>query len=310
MARVARVFVTRQLPGTALARLAAAHSTVVWPERLPPTPEQLTAGARDADALVTTVNDRVDAVLLAAAPHLRIIANYAVGYDNIDIEAATARGIAVTNTPDALTEATADLTWALLLAAARQLVPAAANARSDWQTFEPRGFLGADVAGATLGIIGPGRIGQAVARRAVGFDMTVLTARQDRGELADLLAAADFVSLHCPLTPATRHLIDADTLAQMRPTAILVNTARGPIVDQVALAAALHADRLQAAALDVTDPEPLPATDPLWRAPRLLITPHIGSASATARARMADMAVANVLAGLAGEPLIHPVPAR
>jgi glyoxylate reductase len=307
---VARVFVTRQLPGTGLTRLAAAHDTVIWPERLPPTPDELTQAAMAADALLTTVNDRVDADLLAAAPQLRVIANYAVGYDNIDTAAATERGIPVGNTPDALTEATADLTWALLLAAARQLIPAAANARSDWQTFEPQSFLGADVAGATLGIIGPGRIGQAVARRAAGFDMTVLTARDEPRELARLLAAADFVSLHCPLTPQTRQLINVETLARMKPTAILINTARGAIVDQDALAAALAANRLQAAALDVTDPEPLPPGHPLWQAPRLLITPHIGSASATARARMADMAVENVLAGLAGEPLLYPVRAR
>jgi glyoxylate reductase len=307
---VARVFVTRLLPGSALERLASTHTVEVWPERRPPTPEQLRARAAGAQALLSTVNDRIDAPLLDAAPELRVIANFAVGYDNIDVAAAAARGIALGNTPDALTEATADLAWALLMAAARQIVPAARNASEDWQTWEPLGFLGVEVSGATLGIIGAGRIGQAVARRAAGFDMTVLTAGRDRAELERLLRSADFISLHCPLTPETRHLINARTLALLKPTAILINTARGPIVDQVALAEALTRRRLAAAALDVTDPEPLPRDDPLWEAPHVLITPHIGSATTTARTRMADIAVDNILAGLAGERLPHPVRPR
>jgi glyoxylate reductase len=304
---VARVFVTRQLPGSALGRLAAAHSVDVWPHRLPPTPEQLTTRAAGAEALLTTVDDRVDAELLNSLPELKVIANYAVGYNNIDVSVASEHQIAVGNTPDALTGATADLAWALLMAAARQLVPAARNAAEDWQTWEPRGFLGADVYGATLGIIGFGRIGQAVAQRAQGFDMTIVTAGRDRDDLHRLLTQADFISLHCPLTPETRHLINADALQHVKPTAILINTARGPIVDQHALAEALHDNRLAAAALDVTDPEPLPPEDQLWQAPNVLITPHIGSATTTARARMADIAVDNILAGLAGEPLPHQV---
>ncbi len=304
---MARVFVTRRLPGDALGRLAAAHDVSVWPQRLPPRPEELLSEAEDAEALLTTVNDRVDARLLDAATDLKLIANFAVGYDNIDVQAAAERGVAVTNTPDVLTQATADLAWALLMAAARRIVPAAANARSDWQTWEPNGFLGAEVAGATLGIIGAGRIGQAVAQRAGGFDMTVISAGRNRDELHHLLETADFISLHCPLTPETRHLISHDALARVKPTAMLINTARGPIVDQLALAQALQERRLAAAALDVTDPEPLPSHDPLWQAPNVLITPHIGSATTAARARMADIAVDNILAGLAGQPLPNPV---
>ncbi len=305
---MARVFVTRQLPGGALERLAATHHVSIWPLRLPPNPEELRAEASGASALLTTVDDRVDAQLLDGSPELRVIANYAVGYDNIDIEAATARDIAVTNTPDVLTQATADLTWTLLMAAARRIVPAAANARTDWQTWEPMGLLGAEVAGATLGIIGAGRIGQAVARRASGFDMTVLSSGRSRDDQRRLLETADFISLHCPLTAETRHLISHDALSHVRPTAILINTARGPIVDQIALAQALRENRLAGAALDVTDPEPLGPDDPLWQAPNVLITPHIGSATTTARARMADIAVDNILAGLAGEqPIPNPV---
>jgi glyoxylate reductase len=306
-----RVFVTRHLPGHALDRLTAAgHDVAVWPERLPPTPDQLSASATGAGALLSTLADRIDAELLERLPELRVIANYAVGYDNIDLTAASRHEVAVGNTPDALTDATADLTWALLMAAARQIVPAAQNAGTDWLTWEPAGFLGADVAGATLGIIGAGRIGEAVARRGEGFDMAVLRAGRDRTELTDLLSRADFISLHCPLTPESRHLINAETLAQVKPTAILINTARGQIVDQVALAQALRERRLAAAALDVTDPEPLPPDDDLWQAPNVLITPHIGSATTTARARMADIAVDNILAGLAGEPLPYAVPTR
>jgi glyoxylate reductase len=303
------VYVTRQLPGTALDRLSAAHRVDTWPHRLPPPADELSALASGADALLTTVNDRVDAKLLDTLHTLKVVANYAVGYDNIDVAAAAARGIAVAHTPDVLTDATADLTWALLMAAARQLVPAAASAPVDWLTWEPAAFLGAEVAGATLGVIGAGRIGQAVARRAAGFAMTVLTAGRDRAELDRLLERADFISVHCPLTPQTRHLINAETLSQVKPTAILINTARGPIVDQIALARALSQGRLAAAALDVTDPEPLPPEDALWQAPHVLITPHIGSATITARARMADIAVDNVLTALAGEPIPHPVSA-
>jgi glyoxylate reductase len=311
MRAMARIFVTRELPGPALARLKESHDTAVWPGQLPPSYEQLCEHAAQAEALLTLLTDRVDARLIAGAPRLKVIANYAVGYDNIDVEAAGARGIQVGNTPDALTDATADLTFALLMAAARRITEAAAFARSgQWQTWEPAGFLGADVHGATLGIIGLGRIGQAVARRAAGFGMEVLTTEtRDQHNLEHLLRRSDFVSVHLPLTAGTRGLIGAQAFALMKPTAILVNTARGAIVDREALAQALHTGQLAGAALDVTDPEPLPAEDPLWSAPNLLVVPHIGSATWSARERMTEMAVENILAGLAGTPLPYAVAA-
>jgi len=304
---MAHVFVTRDLPGTALDRLAAAgHDVDVWPDALPPSPEALREHGRTAEGLLCLLTERIDTTFLDLAPNLRAIANFAVGVDNIDLDACAARRIPVGNTPGVLTDATADLAFALLLAAARQLAPAhAAVARGAWGTWDPSGFLGADVHGATLGIVGWGRIGQAVARRASGFDMTVLHTRETA--LHDLLAASDFVSLHTPLTPQTHHLIDAAALAAMKETAILVNTARGPIVDQRALGDALRSGAIAGAALDVTDPEPPAPDDPLLSAPNLLVVPHIGSATRTARERMAAMAVDNLLAGLAGEPMPYPV---
>jgi len=304
---MAHVLVTRRLPGPAVDRLAAAGHTVdVWEGDVPPAPAVLRERAAGADGLLCLLTDQVDRALLDAAPRLRAVATFAVGVDNIDLAATAARGIPVGNTPDVLTDATADLTFALLLAAARRIVPAAGAAvDGSWRTWDPTGFLGADVHGATLGLIGHGRIGQAVARRARGFDMTVLHTRET--PLDELLAASDFVSLHVPLTPQTRHLIDADALRAMKPSAILMNTARGPIVDQTALRVALTEGWIAGAALDVTDPEPLPADDPLLAAPNLLVVPHIGSATRTARERMAAMAVDNLLAGLAGEPMPFPV---
>jgi glyoxylate reductase len=305
---MARVFITRRLPGPALDRMRDAHDVEVWEGRLPPSHEELLERAARVDGLLTLLTDRIDAALLDASPHLRVISNYAVGFDNVDIAAATARGIPVGHTPDVLTEATADLAFTLLMAAARHLPSAMAAARAgDWLTWEPGMHLGADVHGATLAIVGAGRIGTAVARRAGGFDMTVLSLGRD-GDVAAALAAADFVSLHVPLTPATRHLIDAAALERMKPTAILINTARGEVVDQVALAGALREGQIAGAALDVTTPEPLPASDPLWQAPNLLITPHVGSATRSARERMTEIAVENLLAGLDGLPLPHPVP--
>lgn len=315
---MARVFVTRDLPGPALDRLRERHEVDLWPERLPPPYAELRHRTATAEGLLSLLTDRVDAELIAGAPDLRAIANYAVGYDNIDLAAAAARGIPVGNTPDVLTDATADLTFALLLAAARRLPQAAASVTAgDWVTWEPMRHLGYAVHGATLGIVGMGRIGRAVARRAGGFDMTVLHASV-RGttvvgdgdgavSLDELLARSDYVSLHCPLTPDTRHLIDAGALARMRPNAILINTARGPIVDQAALVAALQDGQIAGAALDVTDPEPPAADDPLLRAPNLLLVPHVGSATHAARERMADMAVANLLAALDGRPMPNPV---
>ena len=309
MPAMARIFATRLLPFPALDRLRAEHEVSEWPGELPPTPDELLAEAREADALLTLVTDPVGADLMDACPHLKAIANMAVGTDNIDTDAAAARGIPVGNTPDVLTDATADLAFALLLALARRIVPGAEQVRTGaWRTWEPAAGLGADLSGATLGIVGWGRIGQAVARRAEGFGMEVIHSSRSSGvPLEALLARADFVSLHTPLTPETRHLIRAETLEQMKPTALLINTARGGVVDQDALREALHEGRIAGAALDVTDPEPLPPDDPLLDAPNLLVVPHIGSATVHTRERMADMAVDNLLAALAGRPMPHQV---
>jgi glyoxylate reductase len=306
---VARCFVTRDLPGPALDRLRERHEVDIWPERLPPPYDELRRRTADAEGLLSLLTDRVDAELIEGSPKLRAIANYAVGYDNIDLQAATARGIQVGNTPDVLTDATADLAFGLLLAAARRLPEATAAARDgDWVTWEPGRHLGYDVHGATLGIIGFGRIGRAVARRAEGFDMTVLHTGAEGGTFLDeLLERSDFVSIHCPLTTETHHLIGAAALQRMRPTAILINTARGPIVDQAALVTALREGRIAGAALDVTDPEPLPADDPLLTAPHVIVAPHIGSATHSARERMAQLAVENLLAALDGQPMPHAV---
>jgi glyoxylate reductase len=304
---MARVFVTRGLPGPALERLGRAHQTEVWPERRPPSYAELRERAAEAEGLLTTLSDRIDAELIQGSLRLRAIANYAVGYDNIDLEAAGRREIPVGNTPDVLTDATADLAFALLMAAARKLPEAIAAARTDWITWEPAGYLGAPVFGATLGVIGAGRIGSAMARRGEGFGMRVITVERGR-DPGPVLEASDFVSLHVPLTPETHHLIDAEALARMKPTAILINTARGEVVDQVALARALQERQIAGAALDVTTPEPLPADDPLWDAPNLFITPHIASATRAAREQMTEMAVDNLLAGLEGRPMPHQVP--
>ena len=303
------VFITRALPGEAAERLrAAGHEVEVWAGELPPPAEELRARAAGAEGLLSLLTDRVDRALLDAAPHLRVVANYAVGSDNVDHEACAARGVAVGVTPDVLTDATADLAFALLLATARRIVEAAADVRAGrWRTWEPRGWIGRDVHGATLVVVGGGRIGRAVARRAEGFDMRVLVV--DVGDDLDAaLGEADFVSLHVPLTDGTQGLIGAAQLAAMPDHAILVNTARGPIVDRDALGDALRRGVIGGAGLDVTDPEPLPADDPLLDAPNLLVVPHIGSATAGARQAMADRAVENLLAGLEGRPL--PYPAR
>jgi glyoxylate reductase len=303
--QVARIFVTRAIPGAALERLRAVHDVTVWERPMPPDPAELRGALADTEGLLCLLTDRIDGPLLDAAPRLRAIANYAVGSDNIDLPLTRSRGIAVGVTPDVLTEATADLAFALLLAAARRLPEAAAAARDGaWRTWEPDGWLGAQVDGAALGIVGFGRIGRAVARRAAGFRMSVFSTADT--ELDELLAASDFVSLHVPLTPATRHLIDARALQLMRRSAILVNTARGGVIDQVALVAALRRGDIAAAAIDVTDPEPPAAGDPIYSTRNLLVVPHIGSATHAARARMTELAVENLLAGLDGRPMPHP----
>lgn len=308
---MARVFVTRALPGDAVARIAAAHDVAVWPDADPPPRDDLIAGASQADGLVCLLTDRIDADLLDRCPGLRVVSNMAVGVDNVDVVACAARGIPVGNTPGVLTEATADLAFALILAAARRLPEGIAAVRTGaWGPWDPTWLLGLELSGATLGIVGMGRIGSAVARRAEAFGMEVIAAGRAGGvPLVEVLTRADVVSIHCPLTEHTRGLIASEALALMKPTAILVNTARGPIVDQEALAAALRAGEIGAAALDVTDPEPLPAGDPLLSAPNLIVLPHLGSATHATRERMAALAADNLLAGLAGKPLPHAVTA-
>jgi glyoxylate reductase len=301
---MAHCFVTRRLPGNALERLAGAHQVEVWPGADPPSRDQLIAAAADADALLTLLTDRVDAALLDACPRVRAVANYAVGFDNVDVAEATRRGIPVGHTPDVLTAATADLTMGLLLAIARRIPEGAEQVRDGgWGTWRPDWLLGADLDGARIGIVGRGRIGEAVARRAAGFGLEVAFFARGEQPLAEFAAGVDFLTLHCPLTDATRRLVDARVLDAMRPTAYLVNTARGGLVDQDALVDALAAGAIAGAALDVTDPEPLAPAHPLCHAPNALVTPHIGSAARGARAAMADRAVDNLLAALAGEPM-------
>lgn len=309
-----RVFVSRRLPGNALTRLAAECEMRLWPGELPPERATLVAEARAADGLLTLLTERIDAELLAAAPKLRAVSNMAVGYDNIDVEACTARGILVGNTPGVLTDTTADFAFALLITAARRVVEADAYVRAGrWQTWDPSLLLGQDVHHATIGIIGMGQIGQAVARRAHGFGMRILyteavTRREieaatgaRRVTLTELLTESDFVTLHVPLLPDTRGLIGAAELALMKPTSILINTSRGPVVQGEALAEALRGGRPAMAALDVTDPEPIAPDDPLLALPNVIIAPHIASGSVATREEMARMAVANLLAALNGE---------
>ena len=294
------VFVTRRLPGAALERLSAVHDVEVWPDRLPPPAGELRARAPELHGLLALLTDPIDAELLAAAPALRAISNYAVGVDNVDLAAATERRIPVGNTPGVLTDSTADLALALMLGIGRRIVEGDAFVRrGEWRTWEPGLLLGRDLNGATVGIVGFGRIGRAVARRCEGFGCEVL--HTPDVELDELLERSDFVTLHAPLTPETRAIIGAEALRLMKPTAYLINTARGPMVDSYALALALHAGEIAGAALDVTDPEPLPPDHPLMEAPGLLVVPHIASATHATRERMAEMAVDNLVAGLAGE---------
>ena len=302
---MARVFVTRRVPGDALERLAAEHQVDVWQGRLQPSRAKLIEKAQDAEGLLCMLTDRIDRDVIAACENLRVISNYAVGVDNVDIEVATERGIPVGFTPDVLTEATADATFALLLAAARRVVEGDDVVRAGrWLTWEPTLLLGQDVHGKTLGIVGMGRIGSAVARRAEGFGMEVLTRTSSDGvPLDELLERSDFVSLHAPLNDSTRGMIDEDQLKLMKPTAILINTSRGGLIDSGALTRALDRGWIAGAALDVADPEPIPKGHPLLDAPNLILNPHIASASIEARTAMADLAVDNLIAGLAGDPM-------
>ena len=304
------------MPGDALERLADQADIDLWPDEMPPPYDELALRTAPCDGLLCMLTDRIDAALIHAAPRLRVLSQMAVGYDNIDVAAATARGIRVGNTPGVLTEATADLTFALILAVARRIVEAERYVREGrWQTWDPRGLLGLELYGATLGIVGFGKIGQAVARRAQGFGMRVLYASRSAGRSPDettlaartdvdaLLRESDIVTLHVPLSSETANMIGERELRSMKATSFLINTARGGIVDQTALVHALREGWIAGAGLDVAAVEPIPPGDPLLSAPNCALLPHIGSATLATRSRMASMAVDNLIAGLRGEPL-------
>ncbi|WP_447986732.1 2-hydroxyacid dehydrogenase [Nitrospira sp. Nam74] len=307
------LYVTRPLPDPVMTALTERFRLTQLPATTPPKRDVLLAGIRDAEALICTLAEHIDASILLETSHLRVIANYAVGYNNIDLNAARAHKIVVTNTPDILTESTADLTWALLLATARR-VPEGHRLVQEgaWSGWEPRQLLGTDVFGRTLGIIGMGRIGQAVARRAVGFNMPVLyynrTVKNFPDQpswksmaLDDALAEADFLTLHVPLTPDTHHLIGPRELQLMRPTAYVINVARGAVVDEAALVTALREGRLAGAGLDVYEHEPL-IHPGLLALSQVVTLPHLGSATHATRIRMGMVCLDNILAVMDGRP--------
>jgi glyoxylate reductase len=317
-----RVFVARQLPEDGLRPILAVCDARVWEDELPPPRAALLDAIRGCDGVLTLLTDKVDDEFLdAAGPQLKVVSNYAVGFDNIDVPALTRRGVPAGNTPGVLTDTTADLAFALLMAAARRIPEGSRYVRDGkWKTWGPLLLLGPDVHGATLGIVGFGRIGQAMARRARGFGMTILYQDVQRAApeveaefgatylpLEELLPRADFVSLHVNLTHDTHGIINAEKLGWMKPTAILVNTSRGPVVNSADLARALRDETIAGAALDVTDPEPIPVDDPLVGLDNCLIVPHIASASRATRGKMAEMAAANLLAGVRGERLPTPI---
>lgn len=311
------VFITRKIPQPVLERITGKAQVEIWPQANPPPYELLLEKAAQVDGLLTLLTDKIDARLIeSAGPQLKVISQMAVGFDNIDTAAATRKGIPVGNTPGVLTETTADFSWALMMAAARRVVEGDKEVRAGiWRAWGPDVLTGYDIYGATLGIVGFGRIGQAMARRAKGFNMQILYSDPNCGKeagaalgaecvsLDDLLARADFVSLHTFLSNETYHLIGREQLRKMKPTAILVNTSRGPVVDPAALAWALENNIIAGAALDVTEPEPIPRDSPLLKLENIVICPHIASASKATRLRMAQMAVDNLLAGLEGKDL-------
>jgi glyoxylate reductase len=290
----------------------------IWPHELPPNPDELAGLLQGATGALTLVSDRIDGAVLDAEPQLKVVSNYAVGYDNVDIPAATAHRVMVCNTPGVLTETTADMAWALLMAAGRRIVEASDYVRAgNWKTWGPTLLLGRDIHHATLGIIGLGRIGKEVAKRARGFDMEILAYDEYQDDafaaemgvtyvsLDELLKRSDFVTLHCALTPETYQLIGADELKKMNSTAVLINAARGPVVDTEALTDALRDGTIWAAGLDVTDPEPIPADHPLVFMENVVIAPHIASGSVDTRDRMAIIAATNLLQALRGERPTH-----
>ncbi len=317
MSRQPTVYVTRRIPEAGLAMIRERCDARVWEEPLPPPREVILEQVAGCDGLLCLVSDDIDGQVMDAGD-LRVISQYAVGVDNIDLNAATERGIPVGHTPGVLTDATADLAFTLLMCAARRIPEGIEKVRAgEWRTWDPLGLLGTDVWEATLGIIGLGRIGTAMARRARGFQMRILYTDPRRApdleeELGlvyaprdDLLEQADFVTIHAPLIPETHHLIDEAALRRMKDTAILINAARGEIVDTEALVEALEKGWIARAALDVTDPEPIPSDHPLVAMRNCIVVPHIGSATVTARDRMAVIAAENLLAGVQGERLPH-----
>lgn len=313
-----KVILTHPLPEDWITELREACELVVGPEGGTGLTPELRQQLPEARGLLCLLDDPIDAAVLGEAESLQVVTNMAVGYDNIDVETCTELGIPVGHTPGVLTEGTADLTMALLLAAARKLPQASRDAREGrWDTWNPTGWLGADLKDAVIGIIGMGKIGSAVARRAAAFETRLLFHnRSPRPVLAEelnaeqvsldrLLRESDFICLHVPLTDQTRWMIDGEALAAMKETAVLVNAARGGVVHTTALVSALRKGQIRAAALDVTDPEPLPPEHPLYDLDNCLITPHIGSATHHTRETMAALAVENILAGLRGEKLPH-----
>ena len=315
-----RVYVTRILPKEAMDRINSFCDAKTWDGPLPPPREVLEENVTNIEGLLSLLTDKIDAALMDKAPKLKVISNYAVGFDNIDIPAATKRGIIVGNTPGVLTETTADLAFALLMAAGRRVVEGDKEVRAGkWKTWGPMTLLGQDIHGATLGIIGLGRIGAAVAQRAKGFGMKILyydIIRNEKAEkelgiqytdLNSLLSQSDFITIHTNLTKETHHLIGAKQFDLMKRTGILVNTSRGPIVDNMALYEALRSKKIAYAGLDVTEPEPLPADHPLLTLDNVVVVPHIASASVASRTKMGLMAADNLIAGLKGEMPPNPV---
>lgn len=315
-----KVFVSRLIPDQGLNLVLDACEAEVWQDELPPPHTVLLEKIKDKVGLLSLLTDKIDAELMDLNPRLRVVANYAVGFDNIDIPAATERGLPVGNTPGVLTDTTADFAFTLMMSAARRVVEGADYVRAGkWKTWGPKLLTGVDLHGATLGLVGFGRIGVAMAKRASGFDMRVLYYDQYRREdleksmgvtyvdMDTLLRESDFVSIHTDLNAGTRQLFNAAAFSKMKSSAILINSARGPIIDPNALYDALSSGKIRAAALDVTDPEPINMDSPLVNLPNCLIVPHIASATIATRGKMAEIAAKNLIAGVRGERLPAPV---
>ena len=311
-----KVYITRKIPQEAIDLITSYAQVNIWPKEDTPPREEFLRSIADIDGLLLYGVDKMDSTAMDVAPKLKVIANISVGYDNIDIEAAAERGIMVSNTPGVVTDSTADLTFALMLASARRLVEMVnLTVKGGWEMWGPMEMLGCDVHHKTLGIIGLGRIGAAVVKRARGFSMKVIyydVVRRPNeaelgveyiGDIPTLLGMSDFVSIHVPLSRETRHLIGAKELALMKPTAILVNASRGSVVDQKALYEALKRKQIWGAAIDVTEVEPIPLDAPLLTLDNIIITPHIGTQTGETGVKMSVLGVENLIAGLKGEPM-------